>query len=148
MTEVLTIRKTGYTAAPPILYALFRIFTATAIGKRRIASYKVPLSPHAASVLKKVFHKILHRNRLTTKKSSIKQQIKITFPQNNSKVKATDEGYVNVIIEGGIAPYTLYVDGIEQENAFSFKVTESGFYDLCAIDNDGDESLITIQVFT
>ena len=57
-------------------------------------------------------------NRLTTKKSSIKQQIKITFPQNNSRVKATDEGYVNVIIEGGIAPYTLYVDGIEQENAF------------------------------
>ena len=87
-------------------------------------------------------------NRLTTKKSSIKQQIKITFPQNNSKVKATDEGYVNVIIEGGIAPYTLYVDGIEQENAFSFKVTARGFYDLCAIDNDGDESLITIQVFT
>ena len=138
--------KTGYTAAAPILYALLG-----SLPQQQLAKEELPLTG-ALSPLPPQYLESLSQstasNRLTTKKSSIKQQIKITFPQNNSKVKATDEGYVNVIIEGGIAPYTLYVDGIEQENAFCFKVTESGYYDLCAIDNDGDESLITIQVFT
>lgn len=138
--------KTGYTAAAPILYTLLGSLPQQQLTKEELplTGALSPLPPrHLESLSKSTAP-----THLTINKIKKKEHIKITFPQHNSKVKATDEGYVNVIIEGGSAPYTLYIDGIEQDSPSCFKVNESGYYDLCAVDNEGNESLITIEVFT
>ena len=138
--------KTGYNAAAPILYALL-----DSLSQQQLKKEDLPLtgalSPLPLPNLEDLTQN-MSSQRLKTNKNYAKHPIKITFPQNNSKIKTTDEGYVNVIIEGGQAPYTLYINGIEQNDSSWFKVNKSGFYDLCVIDNEGNESLITIQIFT
>ena len=138
--------KTGYNAAAPILYALL-----DSLSQQQLKKEDLPLtgalSPLPLPNLEDLTQN-MSSQRLKTNKNYAKHPIKITFPQNNSKIKTTDEGYVNVIIEGGQAPYTLYINGIEQNDSYWFKVNKSGYYDLCVIDNDGNESLITIQIFT
>ena len=134
--------STGYTKAAPILYSFLNTFIDDPIVKRPL-SQKGPLSMEPPPSLKFL---ALESSLFQNLQVKGQEPLTITFPQNNSTVKTINNGLIYVFIEGGVPPYTLYVDDIEQNLNNCFTALQDGFYNLTVNDYIGNSTSIQIKV--